>query len=146
MKNLQAKQVGISNRLDEIDKQLGGGGQGQSLLDEADRLNARYRAGGKIRDALIRTNENGTTPIDDLLDATKKLRFDKISSKNVQTVDRLSQWLGSDEKAQAFENQIKQAKLDGVHMVRNVWIARILGLVATGKLGAAAHAAGEVAP
>ena len=91
----------------------------------ADALNTRWKAGLAFKKLLIQnTSADGqAVNVDNFLNGAKKLRFDPKFG------DRLTQFFGSPEKADAFMGQLEQAQQQGVHALRVQRIAKIASII-----------------
>jgi hypothetical protein len=99
--------------------------------DEADAIHKQRMAGGDFKKALIQnvSSDGQSVNVDGLLNAAKKLRFSKYG-------DRLEQFMGSKENADTFMNQLESAQKLGVHAMKAQRVAKWLGVIGGGALGA----------
>lgn len=102
--------------------------------------NTRWQAGRAFKNVVVRnTAPDGTVNIDTLLKQSKMLRYNKFG-------DRLAQFTGSPEKADAFMAQLDAAQKTGIKTVQArklaAWTGKIAGSAA---LGSAAYEGAKTA-
>ena len=95
-----------------------------------DAANVKWQASRAFKNIVVRnTATDGTINMDTLLKQSKMLRFNKFG-------DRLAQFMGSPEKADAYMQQLEAAQKDGVKTANAQkiakWTAEIIGGAAVG--------------
>jgi hypothetical protein len=123
-------------RLGEAEKKMGEAGVDTK---EADTLHKQRMAGQEFKKALIQhvSPDGESVNVDGLLNASKKLRFSKYG-------DRLEQFMGSKEKADAFMEELQEAQEAGVHALKMRELGKT-ALKVLGGLGAVGTGAGAIA-
>ena len=103
--------------------------------DYADALNKRWEAGQDYKASLLkRTNPDGSMNVKGLWDDAKKMRNDP------EYGDRLEQWFGSKDAADAYVKALEKAHAEGLQaMKRQAFVRQILwrvaGTTAAGAVG-----------
>ena len=96
---------------------------------DADALHQQRMAGLDFKKLLVRaTAPDGTVNVDKLLNGSKTLRFTKYG-------DRLTQFFGSKDAADAYMQQLQEAQRIGAHALKAQTIAKWVGLGTAGLLG-----------
>jgi hypothetical protein len=103
----------------------------------ADSINTTWQAGKDFKKVLVKNiSADGTINIDAILNDSKKLRFSKFG-------DRLSQFMGGPQAADAYMAQLEAAQKAGVHAMKVQKFSKWLGgIVAAGGIAGAGLEAG----
>jgi hypothetical protein len=103
--------------------------------DYADALNKRWEAGQDYKASLLkRTNPDGSMNVKGLWDDAKKMRNDP------EYGDRLEQWFGSKDAADAYVKALEKAHAEGIQAMKRQAFARqilwrVAGTTAAGAVG-----------
>ena len=103
--------------------------------DYADALNKRWEAGQDYKASLLkRTNPDGSMNVKGLWDDAKKMRNDP------EYGDRLEQWFGSKDAADAYTKALEKAHAEGLQAMKRQAFARqilwrVAGTTAAGAVG-----------